>query len=163
MAGYDHAAGMSNNAVAAYAGGRTTLSNLTLDDLRQAGLDIPLTFARWLAREGHWSPCEWHHTGGTWYNRSDFYDPDDLAELINEGELDLAALRQEYADSHAQSDNAQGVRVRGEYAVWGGPRKRPRLERWESFTGVLRGSFIYIDGGGKKKAGGNWMRYEVIV
>ena len=159
MAGYDHQAGMSNNAVAAYAAGVKPITQIGRADLDDAGLDIPVAFAHWLAREGHWSAAEWHHSGGTWYNRVDFYDPEILAADVRDGALDLGALR---ALWKAPKSEAGAARVRGSYSEFGGSRRRPRYMGEVEFTGRLVGDWIHIDGGGKKRASGNhitWARF----
>ncbi len=160
MAGYNHFAGMSNNAVAAYDAGLKPLSKITKADLVEVGLHIPLAFARWLAKQGEWRPDEWHHSGGTWYNRVDFYDPAELARDIEGGFLDLDALRKQYeSDKKKKKKDDDGVRVEGTYTVWGGTRRRPRKV---GFTGVKLGNWIYLDGGGKKKADGNHIQWKEL-
>jgi len=65
MAGYNHHAGMSNNAIAAYNSGIKPLSKITPSDLKRAGVSITKTFATWLAKNRHWPVSEGHHSGGT--------------------------------------------------------------------------------------------------
>ena len=157
MTGYNYSAGMSNNAVAAYAAGVKPISRIGRADLDDAGVRIPVAFARWLARAGHWLATEWHHSGGTWFNRVDFYDPADLSELIRDGAIDLVALRTEWRGGGTSGE----VRVRGIYSEFGGSRRRPRHLGDVSFTGRLRGDWIHLDGGGRKRADGNhitWTR-----
>lgn len=161
MAGYDYTAGMSNNAVAAYAAGVKPISQIGRADLDAAGLQaLPVAFARWLAKEGHWSAAEWHHSGGTWFNRVDFFDPADLAEASRQGDIDLAALRAAWKTSKAAVGE---VRVRGSYAEFGGSRRRPKYLGEVEFTGRLVGDWIHLDGGGRKKASGrniHWARVD---
>lgn len=156
MAGYSHQAGMSNNAVAAYSVGIKPITRITRRDLDAHELDIPLAFARWLAKHGHWPPSEWHHSGGTWYNRVNFYDPADLAELVAQGDIDVEALRLAWK---APSVKVQGQRVKGTYASFGGSRRRPRFLGDVPFTGTLIGDWIHIDAGGRKRATGNHITY----
>lgn len=159
MAGYDYQAGMSNNAVEAYDRGVKPISSITRQDLDQAGLDIPIAFARWLAKQGHWSPAEWHHSGGTWYNEVEFYDPVELAAVIAEEGLDISALRGQWKSSAGQPKTA-GARVRGSYAEFGGTRRRPRFVGDVAFTGTLAGDWIHLDGGGKKRADGRHITWS---
>ena len=78
MAGYDFENGMSHNAVDAYRRGVKPLTKITADDLRAAGWTEPKALAIRLAKSEFWAPCEWHHSGGTWFNQVDFFSPDDL-------------------------------------------------------------------------------------
>ncbi len=168
MAGYNYAEGMSNNAVRAYDVGMFTLSKLTKSMLVDAGLGgITVAFARWLAAEKIWEPAEWHHTGGSWYNKSDFYDLDMLKELIDEDfewvrpTTNLADLRARFA-ARGTAPTDDGVRVEGEFPEWGGTRKSPRVVGHTKFTGTLRGQWIHLDRGGKKRADGNHIQWTRI-
>lgn len=159
MAGYNYSAGMSNNAVAAYGAGVKPISQITRDDLDDVGLkNVQIGLARWLARTKQWVPCEWHHSGGTWYNRVDFYDPADLAFAVQNGGIDLSAARAAWRAA-AQNKNLEGQRVEGRYSVFGGSRRRPEYLGDEEFTGLLVGSWIHLDGGGKKKATGGHIKW----
>ena len=162
MAGYNFFLGMSNNAVAAYADGVKPLSQITRSDLQDAGLAITLRFARWLANRGHWRSYEWHHSGGTYFNRVKFFDPQHLAELVEDGDLDLAALREQFdAEGREDSPPDEGIKVSGSFAVWERRYGRNVLARRETFQGTKIGDWIHLDGGGKKKASGkhiSWVR-----
>ena len=99
MAGYDHAKGMSRNAVTAYEENLKPLSKVTAGDLKNAGIKISLALARWMAKNGHWRPCEWHHSS-KFYNEVDFYDTGDLHNILQsipEGRLEK--FRQAYQES----------------------------------------------------------------
>ena len=74
MAGYAGYS-MSNNAVDAYDRGLKPMSKITKDDLPA---DISVAFFRFLVREGFVGGSEWHHTSKK-FNRTDFFDVDDLA------------------------------------------------------------------------------------
>ena len=173
MAGYNHSEGMSNNAVRAYNQGMFTLSKLTKSMLDDAGLgNITVAFAKWLAAEKIWEPTEYHHTGGTWYNKSDFYDLSELEELIItdfehiEPKTNLAELQARYTNSKAKSIDKDGVRVEGEFTEWGGSRSHPQVIGHTQFTGTLRGKYIHLDKGGKKLAEGNhikWRKIEMLT
>ena len=158
MAGYDHDAGMSNNAVAAYCCGIKPISKITAQDLKDSGVQISKSFAVWLAKKNYWPASEWHHSGGTWYNKVNFYDPDFLANLINDGKIDIASLENEFKTIVKTED--QGQRVSGSYAIWGGSRKRPRKVGKQKFTGTKKGNWIFLDSGVKKKANGNYINWR---
>ena len=73
MAGYNYYEGMSNNALDAYEDGKKPLSRITALDLKLAGWQGTKADAMRLAKSKFWKPCEWHHSGGTWYNEVYFY------------------------------------------------------------------------------------------
>lgn len=101
MAGYDYVNGMSNNAVSAYRGGLFPLSKLNATRLRRAKVEITVDFAKYLAHIGAWDPSEWHHSGGRWYRKVDFYSADDLRELLHEDAESIEAHRQAYLAARA--------------------------------------------------------------
>lgn len=164
MAGYNYAAGMSNNAVDAYDGGRKPLSRLTAADLRAAGVALPLVFAKWLAGRGWWQSSEWHHSGGTWYNKVTFYDPAELAEAIADAKPgEVTALFAEFKASKATKAAGDGVRVRGSFAVFGGSARRRRYLGRQAFVGTLVGSWIFLDDGGKKRADTDSIEWQELT
>lgn len=156
MAGYNYYEGMSNNALDAYEDGKKPLSKITAQDLKLAGWQGTKAEALRLAKSGFWQPCEWHHSGGTWYNRVDFYDPTELVEKWRgtSEQKRLNALEPEEKSNEEK-------KVRGEYTLWGGSRRRPKIVGYEPFIGTLRGNWIYLKNGDKKKANGNHIRWEV--
>ena len=158
MTGYNYAQGMSNNAVAAYNRGSYPMSQITASDLKAAGWTGTVKLAKHLAKAGIWSAAEWHHSGGTWFNKVDFYDPADLVDAW----ADMDAAEQDAAKS-AASAKAQpeaGQRVAGTYIIWGGSRRHPRRVGEQTFTGLLVGKWIALDGGGRKKADGNSITWQ---
>lgn len=169
MAGYNYELGMSNNAVAAYSKDLVPLSKLKIDDLRAVDLKISLAFAKWLAKSGHWPSSEWHHSGGTWYNKVDFYDVGILAQMIENGSIDILRTQAEYDEERINSkieaaqDQEKGKPVKGHFAEWGGSRRSPRIIGHIEFTGRLINGWIHIDGVGKKKASGNHIHWEYVV
>ena len=164
MAGYNFALGMSNNAVAAYDYGVKPLSQITRADLQDAGLAITLQFAKWLAKRGHWRSYEWHHSGGTYFNRVKFYDPRHLAELVEDGDLDLVTLQELFqAEKRETRFPGEGKEVSGTYAVWERRYGRNVLVRREAFRGTKIGDWIHLDGGGKKKASGNHISWVNVT
>ncbi len=154
MAGYSNHS-MSNNAVAAYSDGRKPLSKIKGTDL--VGWPHTLAFAKWLAKTNCWQPSEWHHTSKE-YNRTDFYDPQDLLEYwIDLDAEEQQALLEGFAI--ASKPAVEETRVKGTYIEWQGSRRHPvAVER--EFTGTKRGNWIHLDGGGKKKANGNHITYR---
>jgi|1_EtaG_2_1085319.scaffolds.fasta_scaffold50898_4 hypothetical protein len=161
MAGYDYEEGMSNNAVDAYLRGVMPLSKITTADYREAGVGIAKTFAQWLAREGYWRACEWHHTGGTYFNNVDFFDPERLATEIANKSIDVDKLYPVYLASK-RPDVAPDKRVKGRYTLFNRSGRRARIVGHKHFVGTLKGNWIFIEGGGKKKANGNYITWSEI-
>ena len=163
MSGYSYEHGMSNNAVDAYEEGRKPLSRISAADLEAAGWTGTKRQALALAKAKFWRRSEWHHSGGTWYNEVDFYDPADLVEIWDDlkSAERIETLRAAMAATKptCQTDRQ---RVKGEYTVWGGSRRSPRRLGVEDFTGHLVGNWIQMDGGGRKKASGNHIKWEYV-
>ena len=152
--------GMSNNAVDAYADGVRPLSSWTLDLLREGGWEETRKLAMHLAATGFWSSYEWHHSGGTWYNKVDFYD---IADLIGMwAELTEDEREQHRASAKKPKPQEEGQKVSGHYTLWGGSRRRPTKVGKQDFTGVKVGYWIHMDGGGRKKAFGNHIYWQYV-
>ncbi len=162
MAGYNHYFGMSNNAVTAYSQGVKPLSKFKAKDLQKAGLSISLAFAKWLALVDEWRSCEWHHSGGTWYNEVEFYSLEDLAHDIEHGYIDIQALEEKYKAELKAKKVVEEHRVSGSFPVWGGTRNHRKVVDTKHFTGTLRNGWIHLDGGGKKAALGNHIKWDFI-
>lgn len=147
MSGYNYAQGMSNRAVDAYERGLVPISRLTAAHLKEVGWKGTLKQAKALAKAEIWKPWEWHHSGGTWFNEVYFYDPRDLVD----NELEPIGEAEE---------KAKVIRVRGSYEEFSRSGRRIRHCGTVQFEGELRGDWIHIDGGGKKKASGNHITYH---
>ena len=158
MTGYNYAAGMSNRAVSAYEDGLAPLSRITVAMLRQAGWQDTKALAKALAKSGKWSAAEWHHTGGTWYNSTDFYRASDLVEFWK----DLTLEQRQQIKERATIKKSPPVKVRGQYTIWGGSRRRPRRMGEQKFTGTKTGNWIKLDQGGRKKASGHWITWTEV-
>lgn len=167
MAGYNGCS-MSNNAVAAYEEGKKPLSKIKASDLKEAGWQYSLAFAKWLAkREGLcgyysriWEPSEWHHSSKM-YNKVKFYSAEDLVDAWSElGDAAREALIAEF-EIRQSPKQAKEVRVKGTYIEWTGSRRHPKANEVE-FTGTISGNWIFLDNGGKKKADGNHIKWEKI-
>jgi len=118
MAGYSHDFSKSNNALAAEAAGchpATEVARL---------LRVPVEVVR---RHG---AREWHHTS-KWYNKTDYYDVDDVAEWLGEEE-GKEALAQVLAERSARRAAVPVVHRNCTvvWLEWGGTRNHPRaMER----------------------------------
>jgi len=160
MSGYDGFS-MSNNARDAYDQGKRPLSQFKAADLKAAGWPGTLAFAQWLGREGHWQPCEWHHSSKE-FNATDFFDPIELVEWWDGlDDAERSELLQRFISTIRPRKAAEEVRVEGTYIAWSGSRRHPKATEVE-FTGTLRGDWITLDGGGRKKASGRHITYRAI-
>ena len=158
MAGY-HGYSMSNNAVDAYADGRMPLSRITLAVLREAGWTETLALAKWLARTESWECSEWHHTSKE-FHTTDFYDPAELVEWWQGlDDDDRTALTELYVLYRPAKQQLSEERVHGTYTEFSGSRNHPKLTKHD-FTGTKKGGWIYLDGGGKKKATGRYIAWR---
>ena len=163
LGGYDHDAGMSNRAIAAYSAGRQPLSRWTAAELRRGGWKHTLRLAKHLAKTGLWRSAEWHHSGGTYFNRVAFYDVSNLVDRWSA--LTASEQQQKIAECNVPSV-AEGVKVAGTYTIFETRwyRRRPRQVEagQQEFTGVKIGAWIYCDSDIKKKAAGKHLRYHAI-
>jgi hypothetical protein len=160
MTGYAWDLGMSNNAAAAYESGRFPLSKISLHDLRREGWTESLKLARFLAKASPplWRTFEWHHSGGDYFNRVDFYDPCDLvAAWAALSQDDQAAWR---AKARAPAVVEPGRRVSGHYRTFDFRTRRPT--GWQSFEGVKAGNWITLDSGRRKKSTGKHLTFHYI-
>jgi hypothetical protein len=154
---------MSNNAVAAYEGGKMPASKLA------KALKVSTTAVRAIL-----SPSEWHHTSSK-FNETDFYDGrllislarncmpdfydyDDDEDLFDAAES-FIALKEFFAKEKLEAKE-QKLYGRIEWLEWSGSWKHPKADEYE-FTGevTLRGQFYYftVPSGRqvKKKIGSN--------
>ena len=170
--GYDWNQGMSVNAVEAYYEGRFPLSRLRRQHLDDAGIpkSIPVAFARYLADTSRWKPSEFHHTGGTWFNRTDFYRTDDLADTLDQLRDDakleelLAEYRAANRSKRATVPDSEGTRVSRRYAYFTGSRRnRRRRAQWVEFTGTLRDGWVHLDTGGRKAGTSRWIEITELT
>jgi hypothetical protein len=159
MTGYNYDHGMSNGAVAAYNRGAAPISQITSGDLKAAGWSGTVKLAKHLAKAGTWRTSEWHHSGGTWFNRVDFFDPADLVDAWADMETAEQDAARDAASAKVQPK--AGQRVSGTYTIWGGSRRRPRRVGEREFSGLMAGNWITLDSGGRKRADGNSITWQM--
>jgi len=150
--GYDYERGMSNRALEAYREGRQPLSRWTAGELRESGWKHTLKLARHLAKAGVWHSWEWHHSGGTYFNRVYFYDAAQLLESW--GALSEDERRRHMAECAAPKIEDEES-VEGSLALfetrWRGGRPYSVQVGRQEFTGIKRGKWIFLDGSNAKK------------
>lgn len=117
-------ASKSVNAMLAEEEGKRPLTKITKQWLTDAGIDLNVSFVKYLIRTGFLIPAEWHHTS-KFYNETDYYDAENLAEQINnlseEGRIEpLLETYQHYPNPRDAQVNGLLIdadRV-GEVAIW---------------------------------------------
>ena len=99
-----------------------------------------LTVAKWkyVAKE-HTPRASWHHTS-LYFNETDQYDLMDIANKAIEIKDEIDALYKEYRNKENEIDATFGVI---EVEIWGGSRRRPRLEGHETIAGIIIGNWLY--------------------
>lgn len=139
--GYLKSPCMSVNAAQAYEDGMRPLSKLRAKDLKEAGADVTLGFAKWLAEHGYWEPDSWHHCGPN-FKEVHFYDPEGL-EFLLKNELSaeqLTTFKKEYHESKKNVKNVgQPVLVRRPGKTWSE----------KNVVGWVYGRWIYLNSGEK--------------
>jgi hypothetical protein len=87
------------------------------------------------------SASSWHHTS-SYFNKTYHYSLYSVAEKILEIKDTLDADYKKYHDSKKKevSDVKYGVI---KVQVWGGSRKRPRLEGYEEVAGIIVGDWLF--------------------
>lgn len=90
-------------------------------------------------------PSVWHHTS-SWYNKTDHYRLEDVAEAILE-----------HADYNPEPEKTPESLKYGfiNVQVWGGTRKHPKIEGEESQIGIVKGQWLYATDGKKYKTTAN--------
>lgn len=159
MAGYlpDHS--MSNNAHKAYQDNIRPISRWNKQDILDAlpaevveeyGLQgYPL----WFLKEALLQCESWHHTGKM-YNRTDFWEvvPPDCSAGEFHQRYEAAIVARE---RQLREKNESPVRkVKVTYLEWTSRNSRP-TEITE--YGVVKGNFVYLQSGGRKRLDGNYL------
>src|SRR5699024_12433704 len=91
---------------------------------------------KYIAKE-HTSPASWHHTS-SYFNKTDHYDLYDIANNIIQMKNEIDTLFNNYKNK----DNAYKYGVM-KVQVWGGSRKRPKLEGHEVVSGLVIGKWLH--------------------
>lgn len=148
MAGYDGWS-MSNNARDAYDDGRVPLTGITREWLDANGIGLPVEHARWLART-HVGPSEWHHSSKM-YNKTNFYDADQIREHIQE--------HGDHADQFRARDalSTPPVPAVASWTEWTGTGRNKRKVEHRDVEGHVIGDWFHHPGG-KKSTKGNWIK-----
>lgn len=87
------------------------------------------------------SASSWHHTS-SYFNRTNHYDLLAIAEKLLETKDTLDADFKAYQESQKKTDSNVKYGVM-KVQVWGGSRKRPKLEGYEVVTGIIVGDWLY--------------------
>lgn len=159
MAGYRHDYSMSNNAYAAYQdnirpysrwGKRDILDALPAGVVEEYGLQ---KYPLWFLKEALLQQESWHHTGKM-YNRTNFWEA--VAPECSVGEFkrlyENAAVAHEKRLQEKNESSSRKVKVT--YLEWVSRNSRP-TEITE--YGVVKGNFVYLQSGGRKRIDGNYI------
>lgn len=140
------------------------VSKFRKDELRRMGIDLPLTFVRWLANQGFWSPMETRMTGENWHTVVAYYSLEDLRNSLNQlGKQDIFELQRVWRLLKAvrsKNDRRSGAHVTGRYAIWESNDDDERVLQWVPFEGVLKNGWIVTGRGERKSATGNHIEYR---
>lgn len=167
MAGYDGYS-MSNNARAAYEEGKAPLSKWTksaiLQRMQENGtpaefIQLAAKYPAEVVKRVLLFSAEWHHTSAK-YNETKFYQVDepDNMEFFSQ-QLEAEAVNVEFEKTAKKQHAPAPKRVHAKYAIWEG-QGRHKKARWVEADGVLSGNWFVADDGTRKKAGGNWIKFE---
>lgn len=107
---------------------------------------------KYIAKE-HTSPASWHHTS-SYFNETDHYDLYDIANNIIQMKNEIDTLFNNYKNK----DNAYKYGVM-KVQIWGGSRKRPKLEGHEVVSGLVIGKWLHYKSGHQKD--GSTAKYKV--
>ena len=142
---------MSVNAADAYDRGLRPISKLTAADMP---LGVSLSFARWLAKTGEWRAAEWHHTSAK-FNRTDFYDPAEIAAIGN-----LRALREKYFQQKLDKPEPSSADITARWPVFEKYGRRWKFKEHEiKKGGKIKGDFVIFPDGSRKKIDGKHLEF----
>lgn len=119
-----------------------------------------LTVAKWkyIAKEKV-PASSWHHTSA-YYNQTHHYDLHTIAEEI----IRVKDTLDEDYKTYKQEQNRPVSNVQFavmKVQVWGGTRKRPKLEGYEEVTGIIIGDWLYFKENHDKRA--DTKKYKCIA
>jgi hypothetical protein len=105
--------------------------------------------------DGYIKPTEYRSTGGQWDNSTGFFHLLDLKKKIDK----IGGLSQFYPKNNPAESS---YRVKGKYQSWKKIGNGYKRNGYVTFTGIVKGGWIYLDNGKKKKATGRYITYERI-
>ena len=162
MAGY-RGFSMSNNAVDAYISGEKPFSKWTKSEILKEieSLDVK-TFDLFkkmkvkTLKDNFLYKSSWHHSS-KFYNEVDFYSVDtDKIESISEKELN------ELLNISVKKEKEKEIIGEITVQVWGGTRKHPKIIGYDTKKGVVKGDFLYFDGGRYKITAHKVVSFKII-
>lgn len=87
------------------------------------------------------SASSWHHTS-SYFNETNHYDLNVIAEKI----LEIKDTLDEEYKAYQESQKKEGTDIKYgviKVQVWGGSRKRPKLEGYEEVAGIVIGDWLF--------------------
>lgn len=162
MAGY-RGFSMSNNAVDAYNSGEKPFSKWTkseilkeIESLNVKTFELLKKMKVKTLKDNFLYKSSWHHSS-KFYNEVDFYSVDtDKIESISEKELN------ELLNISAKKEKKKEVIGEITVQVWGGTRKHPKVIGYDTQKGIVKGDFLYFDGGRYKITAHKVVTFKII-
>ena len=138
-----------------YKGGLLPKTKIMAAHLKLVGITETIKTVKQAISDGYLEPTEYRSTGGEWDNNTGFFDLLDLKKKIDE----LGGLSQFYPRIHSTEST---YRVKGRYINFKKVGNGFNRNGYKHFTGTLKGGWIFLDNGKKKKANGRYITYERI-
>lgn len=114
------------------------------DDFSKADLNylekVSVTKWKYIAKE-RVTASSWHHTS-SYFNKTKHYNLNAVAEKI----LEIKETLDEEYIAYKESQKKEGADVKYgviKVQVWGGSRKRPKLEGYEEVAGIIIGDWLF--------------------
>lgn len=152
MSGY-YGYSMSNNAVAAYAGGEKPLSKWTKQAILEAIEEIDSVKATIYSKlkkfqlEKLLSYSSYHHTS-SYYNTTDFY-------VLDIDKLEKYSFEQLKSIEKKKVEKEKEEKYSAEVQIWGGTRKHPKMLGTKIVSGIKKGDWLVDNNGNRYKLTAN--------
>lgn len=162
MAGY-RGFSMSNNAADAYNSGEKPFSKWTkkeilkeIESLNVKTFELFKKMKVKTLKDNFLYKSSWHHSS-KFYNEVDFYSVDiDKIESVSEKELN------NLLNISAKKEKEKEVIGEITVQVWGGTRKHPKIIDYDTRKGIVKGDFLYFDGGRYKITAHKVVSFKII-
>lgn len=138
-----------------YEGGLLPKSKILAAHLKMIGITESLKTVKQAISDGHIKPTEYRLTGGEFENNTGFFHLLDLKKKIKA----LGGLQQFYPKNQPIE---KPYRVKGRCISWKKIGNGHNRNGFVTFNGIVKGGWIYLDNGMKKKANGRYITYERI-
>lgn len=131
------------------------------DNFSKADLDFlkKVSMSKWkyVAKE-RVNASSWHHTS-SYFNKTNHYDLNIIADKILEIKDTLDEECKAYQESQKKDDGIKYGVIKVQ--VWGGSRKRPKLEGYTEVAGIIVGDWLFYKD--NHSIGGSSNRYKTTA